>query len=404
MCNSGLYFHTKFQEKGFPDDGFEIQVNNTALGEGTYRERKKTASLYGIRNVYKQLVADDEWFQLKASVRGKQVRIWLNDVMVVDYIEPNPPLPDPDGRGRILNRGTFALQCHDGGSKVAFRNIMVRPLADDLPTPDEKRPVIDDVYRQIKAMSAHNYPVVDYHVHLKGGWTLDQALAVSRENGIGYGIAVNCGVGFPVQNDASAREFLAGMTGKPVFVAMQAEGREWVNMFSPETIAKFDYVFTDGMTFTHQGKRMRLWIPGEVGTIADPDGFMDVIVDRIVGILQNEPIDIYVNPTFLPDVMAADYDRLWTERRMQRVIEAAAKSDIAIEINNRYKIPSARFIKAAKAAGVKFSFGTNNADANIGRLEYPLQMVQECGLKWQDIFVPKVEGQKAIQRRGLPKA
>ena len=102
--------------------------------------------------------------------------------------------------------------------------------------------------------------------------------------------------------------------------------------------------------------------------------------------------------------MAADYDRLWTERRMQRVIEAAAKSDIAIEINNRYKIPSARFIKAAKAAGVKFSFGTNNADANIGRLEYPLQMVQECGLKWQDIFVPKADGQKAIQRRGLPKA
>ena len=283
LCNSGLYFHTKFQEKGFPEDGFEIQVNNSALGEGTYRERKKTGSLYGIRNVYKQLVADDQWFQLKASVRGKQVRIWLNEVLVVDYIEPEPPLPDPDGRGRILNRGTFALQCHDGGSKVAYRNIMVRPLPDDLPTPDEKRPVVDDLYRQIKAMSAHNYPVVDYHVHLKGGWTLDQALAVSRENGIGYGIAVNCGVGFPVQNDTSAREFLAGMAGKPVFVAMQAEGREWVNMFSPETIAKFDYVFTDGMTFSHQGRRMRLWIPGEVGTIADPDGFMDVIVDRIVG-------------------------------------------------------------------------------------------------------------------------
>ena len=61
------------------------------------------------------------------------------------------------------------------------------------------------------------------------------------------------------------------------------------------------------------------------------------------------------------------------------------------------------FLKRAKAAGVKFSFGTNNGDPNIGRLEYPLQMVQECGLKWQDIFVPKPAGEKPVQRKGMPK-
>ena len=48
-------------------------------------------------------------------------------------------------------------------------------------------------------------------------------------------------------------------------------------------------------------------------------------------------------------------------------------------------------------AGAKFSFGTNNADANVGRLEYPLQMVKECALAWQDIFVPRPDGQKKIQ-------
>ena len=41
-CNSGVYFHTAYQESGFPIKGFEIQINNTATGEGTYRERKKT--------------------------------------------------------------------------------------------------------------------------------------------------------------------------------------------------------------------------------------------------------------------------------------------------------------------------------------------------------------------------
>jgi histidinol phosphatase-like PHP family hydrolase len=82
---------------------------------------------------------------------------------------------------------------------------------------------------------------------------------------------------------------------------------------------------------------------------------------------------------------------------MKRVIDAAIENDVAIEINNRYRIPSPEFIKAAKAAGAKFSFGTNNAEAELGRLEYPLQMVRECGLKWQDIFVPKPDGRKPIQ-------
>ena len=87
-CNSGLFFHTRAQESGFPVKGFEIQVNNTALGEGTYRERKKTGSLYAVRNVYKQLVPDDEWFRLRVLVRGKNVQVWINDVQTVDYTEP----------------------------------------------------------------------------------------------------------------------------------------------------------------------------------------------------------------------------------------------------------------------------------------------------------------------------
>ncbi|MGE5571315.1 MAG: family 16 glycoside hydrolase [Rhodospirillales bacterium] len=403
QCNSGIYFHTRFQPSGFPRQGFEVQINNSALGEGSYRERKKTGSLYGVRNVYKAFARDNEWFQIHVTVRGKQVQVRLNGVLLVDYIEPDPPVPDPDEPGRILTTGTFAFQCHDPGSKVFYRNILVRPLPDDLVV-DVPRPVVDDTYRRIRTLSSRNYPVVDYHVHLKGGWTLEQALRYSREVGIGYGIAVNCGVGFPITDDAAAEQFLKSMEGQPVYVAMQAEGREWVKMFSPQTIAKFDYVFTDSMTFSHNGRRIRLWIPKEVGPIEDKEAFMDVIVDRTVGVLLNEPIDIYVNPTFLPRAMEADYDRLWTPERMERVIAAAKKNDVAIEINNRYRIPSAKFIKAAKAAGLKFSFGTNNDDSNIGRLEYALEMVEECGLGWQDIFVPKPDGEKPVQKRGLPKA
>ena len=398
-ANSGIYFHTKLQS-GWPEKGFEVQINNTQPGDANYRERKKTGSLYGVRNVYKALVNDNEWFELHVLVRGKQAQVWLNGVLLVDYVEPDPPVTASDAPGRVLDRGTFALQCHDPNSKVLFRNILVRPLPDDLPTPSAERPVVDDVYRELLRLSAGNFPVVDYHVHLKGGLTLEDALRESRRLGIQYGVAVNCGLGFTVTNDAAAEEYLRNMKGQPVFVAMQGEGREWVKLFSKETIAKFDYAFTDAMTFTDDnGKRLRLWIEDEVGDIKDIERFMDMCVARILGVLNHEPIDIYVNPTFLPKVIAPEYDRLWTPERIARVIDAAKRNDVAVEINNTYRIPSAAFIKAAKQAGIKFSFGTNNTDRKLGRIEYCLEMVKQCGLTWQDIFVPRPEGEKPVQRR-----
>jgi histidinol phosphatase-like PHP family hydrolase len=168
-------------------------------------------------------------------------------------------------------------------------------------------------------------------------------------------------------------------------------------------MAQFDYVFTDSMTWTdNHGKRMRTWMPNEVGTIADPQEFMSTLVDRAVGILEKEPVDIYVNPTYLPDQLAKDYETLWTEERRQRVIAAAVKSGVAIEINNRYKLPSASFIKMAKAAGAKFTFGTNNAAANdLGRCEYAIQMIDECKLQANDFWIPLSPGStKAIDRKG----
>jgi hypothetical protein len=399
--NSGVYIHTSFQPSGFPSAGFEVQVENNEPQSGGpltgYVERKKTGSLYGVRNVYKTFAKNNEWFTLSIQVRGKRVQTRINNMLVVDYVEPDQPFQADTKFGRVLNHGTFALQGHDPGSTTHFRNIRVRPLSDTAELPTAERPEVDDLYREVIRLSTENYPVVDYHVHLKGGLTIEQALENSRRLGINYGIAINCGLGFPVHSDDSVQQYLDSMKDQPCFIALQAEGREWRTLVSPASIARFDYVFTDAMTFTDDhGKRMRLWIDEEVGNIPDPQAFMDMYVDRILGVMR-EPIDIYANATFLPKQIAPDYETLWTSERRRKVIAAAIENNVAIEINNRYKIPSASFIKQAKAAGAKFSFGTNNADANLGRLEYPLQMVKECNLAWQDIFVPRPEGQKKIQ-------
>jgi len=132
-CNSGIYFHTKYQPSGFPAGGFEVQINNSYVGEGGYREHKKTGSLYGVRDVYKALVKDDTWFNLHIGVQGNRAQVRLNDVLLVDYVQPDPPVTAPHGEGRVIDRGTFALQCHNKGSHVSFKNIFVRPLPDDMP-------------------------------------------------------------------------------------------------------------------------------------------------------------------------------------------------------------------------------------------------------------------------------
>ena len=242
---------------------------------------------------------------------------------------------------------------------------------------------------KIDSLTKAGYEIIDLHAHLKGGLTMEQLLEHSKKTGIKYGVAANCGVGFPVQNDSDLNKYYNSVKDYPVYHGMQAEGREWVNAFSPDTIALFDYVFTDALTFyDNKGRRTRLWMKDEV-FVEDADSFMNYYVNQIVEILNNEPIDIYVNPTFLPEIIRDKYDELWTEERMLKVIGALAGNDIALEINARFMIPSANFIRLAKTNGVKFTLGTNNGANDLGYLEYSLQMIEECGLEPDDFWKPK---------------
>ena len=53
-----------------------------------------------------------------------------------------------------------------------------------------------------KGQDKADFPLTDLHVHLKGKLTLEDAAKKSKEERIAYGIAINCGLGFPVHSDA----------------------------------------------------------------------------------------------------------------------------------------------------------------------------------------------------------
>ncbi|HEY2720972.1 MAG TPA: DUF1080 domain-containing protein [Chitinophagaceae bacterium] len=122
--NSGIYFHTEYQDSSWPKKGYEVQVNNS------HTDWRRTGSLYGIQDVKEVFVKDNEWFTEYFKVDGKHVIVKLNDKTVVDYTEPENVKREPGDEGRVISNGTFALQGHDPNSKVYFKNIMVKPLPD----------------------------------------------------------------------------------------------------------------------------------------------------------------------------------------------------------------------------------------------------------------------------------
>lgn len=374
-----IAFHADNQGNG----GYRVALDNDTSATQWWT---KTGSLLSVRNLVKSLVKTDEWFDLSIRVDGKSITVRLNEYPVVEYTEPIKPFRTADHADQLLSKGTIFIK-NTGVGNLEFKHIVIekiKPASPVIVSP------IDESADDIIKLHQENFPVLDYHVHLKGGWTGEQAAEQSRKFGINYALAPNCGIGFPIQNDAQVIHYLDSMKGQPFVFAMQGEGREWPVTFSKEVRDRFDYVFTDAMTFIDtKGNRTRLWIPEEV-FIDDEQKYMDLIVDKIVEVMK-EPMDVYVNPTFLPDVMNDRYDEFWTEERMNRVIDAMVQNGKALEINNRYKIPHKAFIHKAKAAGLKFSFGTNNTDANLGKLEYCIEMKNECGITADDMFKPHIK-------------
>lgn len=140
-ANSGIYFHTRYQEEGFPKFGIECQVNNS------HKDWRRTGSLYGIVNltevppkketkeivrvVEKMPVKDEVWYTEEVIVQGLTIVVKLDGQTVLEHTLPAEAVgecPLPPSRMTWLPKGTFAFQGHDPGSKVYFKNVRVKIL------------------------------------------------------------------------------------------------------------------------------------------------------------------------------------------------------------------------------------------------------------------------------------
>ena len=118
-----MYFHTEYQDEGWPAKGYEVQLNNT------HGDPKKTGGLYAVQDVMDDSpVKDDEWFTQEVTVEGNHIVVRVNGEVTTDYVEPTDVERPADMRGRKLSHGTVALQGHDPDSEVHVRKVMIKPL------------------------------------------------------------------------------------------------------------------------------------------------------------------------------------------------------------------------------------------------------------------------------------
>ena len=239
-------------------------------------------------------------------------------------------------------------------------------------------------------------PRMDLHAHLNYGPpatgvtasdAYEKASSLSKKMGITLGIAEEFGSDNLRWNDSTLLNRIALAKKYSLYLGLQVSRRDWQSIFSTENLNKLDFILADALIFPNKnGDLMYIWVPGT--PLGETQEFMDTYVAHNLKVL-SEPITIWANPTYLPDALFARYDELWTDARIKSLIDAAVKNHVAIEINSRYKIPGAKFIKMAKAAGAYFTFGTNQHGDGIGEIQWSVNIANECGLTREDFFIPK---------------
>jgi len=232
-------------------------------------------------------------------------------------------------------------------------------------------------------------PALDLHVHLSPNLSIEHAVELSKNKGVQFGIVEHPGLCeyCPIQNDSLLLAYITKLHKYPVYVGLQPVVPGWRELFSPEILSQLDCIIMDAMEIPQEdGPVLRIWMDNT--RVENLDAFMEMYTDYTVRILETQDIDVLANATFLPKCIEDNYSEAWTSERILRIIQYAVENNVAFEINSYYKVPSADFIRQAKAAGAKFSFGTNSRDDFAGTMEYALQLVKACQLDSSDIFVP----------------
>jgi len=122
-ANGGVYIQTEYQDQSWPQKGFEVQVNNTFVGDP-----RRTGSLYEVKDNSAEVAKDNQWFTEDILAKGDTITIKVDGKLVAQWTQPTNWAGTKDFPGRRIGAGTIALQGHDPGSTVYYKNIRIKLL------------------------------------------------------------------------------------------------------------------------------------------------------------------------------------------------------------------------------------------------------------------------------------
>jgi histidinol phosphatase-like PHP family hydrolase len=246
---------------------------------------------------------------------------------------------------------------------------------------------VSPLLNNVVSANVNDFPLMDLHVHMTNNFTISNIMDIAKRTNVQFGI-VEHPAEWAIKNDDDLKKYIDKLRPYPVYIGLQPISLGWSKAFSSEVLSQVDYVLMDPQRVPMgNGETLFIW---QFDTyVRDTEEFMERYMAYTMEILNNEPIDIFGWPLFLPVCIARDYYSLWTEERMQQILTVLKKRNIAIEINDMAHTPHEQFILKAKALGLKFTFGSDARNQIAGRLNYCKAIAEKCNLTREDFFIPK---------------
>ena len=250
-------------------------------------------------------------------------------------------------------------------------------VADTLQLPKPSQTMREQVAR----LKAKGIPLTDYHIHIRGGMTPEKAFDWMKQTGIRSGVLENAGKDWPLSDNDQLKAFIDDVQRfSELLIGIQVNDRDWFQTFDSELRARLDFILADTMIMDGQ----KLWLENDY-TITDEDAWLEQYYHHCMTVV-NEPITILANPTYLPNKIVHRYNDFWTEDRMNKLIDAAVKNNVALEIQAGTNFPNRNFIELALKKGAKITIGRNNHDDRPNELKRSLGWLEELNVKQENML------------------
>ena len=213
--------------------------------------------------------------------------------------------------------------------------------------------------KRAQAFLRQGLRLCDFHIHLRGGMTVEKALARERASGIASAFIANHGRGWEIDTNEKLNAFIdaaraAGLAERRLIrVGAQVNDRDWFRQIDAATRSRLDFILADALIMDGQ----KLW---EDFPIPEPEAWMERYFAHNMKIL-DEPITILANPTYLPKALESQWDKLWTDARLKALCTKTKEKGIALEVQAESPFQQhPRYLKFARESGCLISLGTNN--------------------------------------------